>query len=258
MLVAQVRYGRGQAAAWQQYDLNTEAGVKQFLADQGHPDFDQLVEALRPKDAVLPFETHLFTDSMSINLPPGGGSYAAIMQGGEEVARVTGESGRFVLTQYQDRFNYSVRTLKRCANGEEADYGDLLSSFSAGVASIEGFVNYKAEPHRHRLPRGNDRKVGLDFKLDNWIPSLSANKRINKGEKYWRDFKEIRKIRNERESHSKAVLYDVSDSKFCKQLNQWRTGIAVMLLALHAMTGYFAPPELVKHAFLPEIEPVTE
>ncbi len=30
------------------------------------------------------------------------------------------------------------------------------------------------------------------------------------------------------------------------------------LLALHAMTGRLAPPELVKHAFLPDIEPIPE
>jgi hypothetical protein len=259
MLVAQVRYGQGQAYAWEQYDLNTEAGIKQLLADSGHPDFDGLVEELRPKDAVLPLETHLFSEGWSINLPAGK-SYFALRQGDKEVARIQGESGRIVATQYQERFNYSVRTLKRCANGEEADYGDLLSCFSAGLASIEGFVNYKAEPHRAKLPRGDepDHKVSLDFKLDNWIPAMSAGQPIDKREKYWQNFREIRRIRNERESHPKTAAYPISGSIFCKQLNQWRTGIAMMLLALHAMTGRLAPPELVKHAFLPDIELISE
>jgi hypothetical protein len=259
MLVAQVRYGQGQAHAWEQYDLNTEAGIKQQLTDRGHPDFDGLVEELRLRDAVLPLETHLFSEGWSVKLPPGK-SFVALRQGGQEAARVQGESGRIVATQYQERFNYSVRTLKRCTNGEEADYGDLLSCFSAGLASIEGFVNYKAEPHRDKLPRGNkpDQKVSLDFKLDNWIPALSAGHPIDKRENYWQDFQEIRRIRNERESHPKTVAYPISSTIFCKQLNQWRTGIATMLLALHAKTGRLAPPELVKHAFLPDIEPIPE
>jgi hypothetical protein len=260
MLAAQVRYGQGQANAWQEYDLNTKEGVKQLLADRGYPDFDTLVEEVRPKDAVLPLETHLFSDGWSFELPSGGKSFAALRQGDKEVARIQGESGRIVATQYQERFNYSVRTLKRCTNGEEADYGDLLSCFSAGLSSIEGFVNYISEPHRDKLPRGDepDQKVSLDFKLDNWIPALSAGQPIDKREKYWQDFREIRRIRNERESHPKTVAYPISGTVFCKQLNQWRTGIAMMSLALHAMTGRLAPPELVKHAYLPDIELVVE
>jgi hypothetical protein len=253
MLVAQVRYGQGQADAWQRYDLYTAEGVKQMLADRGYPDFDGLVEELRPKDAVLPFETHLFSDGWSFNLPPGG-SYAAVLQGGREVARITGESGRLVTSEYQERFKHSVRFLERCMSGEEVEYGDLLACFSAGLASIEAFVNYRAKPHLHKLPRGDERIVALDFKLDNWIPPLSAGKPINKGERYWQDFQKIRDIRNERESHPKEVVYGISGSIFCEQLNLWRTGIALMLLALHAVTGRLAPPELVKWAFLPDIE----
>jgi hypothetical protein len=255
MLAVQVRYGQGQAYAWQQYDLDTEEGVKKLLADEGYPDFDKLVEEVRPRDAVLPLETHLFSEGWSWNLPPGK-SYAALRQGDQEVARIQGESGRIVETPYQERFNHSVRNLKRCTTGEGADYGDLLSCFSAGLASIEGFVNYKAGPHRHNLPRGDepDRNVSLDFKLDKWIPPLAADQLINKGEKYWQDFTEVRRIRNEFESHPKAVPYAIAGTIFCKQLNQWRTGIAMMLLILHAMTGRLAPPELVKNAFLPDIE----
>jgi hypothetical protein len=228
MLAAQVRYGQGQAYAWEQYDLDTVDGIKQLLADRGHPDFDTLVEELRSKDAVLPLETHLFQEGWSFNLPPGKSFMAVREAGGKELARVTGESGRIVTSQYLERFNYSVRTLKRCTDGEEADYGDLLSSFSAGLASIEGFVNHMAEPRRDRLPRGDepDRKISLDYKLDNWIPALSAGQPINKKEKYWQDFREIRQVRNERESHPKTAVYPISGTIFCKQLNQWRTGVA--------------------------------
>jgi hypothetical protein len=255
MLAAQVRYGQGQATAWQEYDLRTMEGVKQLLADRGHPDFDRLVEEVRPKDAVLPLETHLGFQGWGINLPPGG-SYAAVLQGGKELARITGESGRFVTSEYQERFTYSVRCLKRCTNGEDAEYGDVLACFSAGLSSIEAFVNYRTKLHRHKLPRGNepDKNISLDFKLDNWIPPLSAGNPINKSEKYWQDFRKIRDIRNERESHPKDIVYGVSGSTFIRELNLWRTGIATMLLALHAITRRLAPPELVKHAYLPDIE----
>ncbi len=254
MLASQVRYGQGLADAWQHYDLRIEEGVKRLLADRGYPDFDTLVEEVRPKDAVLPLETHLFSTGWNVNLPAGGGSYAAIRDGYRDLARIEGESGRFVLSQYQERFRHSVRNLERCTTGEEADYGDLLSCFADGLASIEAFVNYKAEPHRQRLPRGAEQNVALDFKLDNWIPLLSGGVRLDKSQKFWRDFGEIRDIRNERQSHPKAGVYGVSDSVFCKQLNLWRTGIALMLLALHTITGRLAPPELIKHAYLPEIE----
>jgi len=260
MLAAQVRYGQGQAYAWQQYDLRTEEGVKRLLADQGYTDFCKLVEdeEARPKNAVLPLETHLFSEGWGIKLPPGEQSYAAIRQGDREVARIQGESGRFVLTQYQERFKDSGRNLERCTSGEEANYGDLLSSFADGLASIEAFVNYMANPHLQRMPRGQDKLVHLDFKLDFWIPLLSEGRSIDKSGLSWQHFQEIRNIRNERQSHPKAGVYGVSDSAFCHQANLWRNGIALMLLYLHATTGRLAPPELVKRAHMPDIELVVE
>jgi len=258
MLAAQVRYGQGQAYAWQQYDLRTEEGVKRLLADRGYTDFRKLVEQVRPKDAVLPLEVHLFSEGWGIKLPPGGQSFAAIRQGDRELARIQGESGRFVLTQYQERFKDSVRNLERCTSGEEANYGDLLSCFADGLASIESFVNYMAEPHLQRLPRGQDKRVGLDFKLDNWTPLLSEGRSIDKSGLWWQHFQEIRDVRNERQSHPKASVYGVSDSTFCHQANLWRNGIALMLLYLHATTGRLAPPELVKRAHMPDIELVVE
>ena len=258
MLASQVRYGQGQADAWQRYDLRTEEGVKQLLADRGYPDFRGLIEEVRPKDAGLPLETHLFSTGLDIVLPPGGRSYVAIRDGYQDLARIEGESGRLVMSQYQERFRHSVRNLERCTTGEEADYGDLLSCFADGLASIEAFVNYKAEPHRSKLPRGDERIVALDFKLDRWIPLLSGGVSVDKSQRFWQDFREIQDIRNERQSHPKAGVYGVSDSAFCRQLNLWRTGIAVMLLALHAITGRLAPPELVKRAYMPDIELVVE
>lgn len=258
MLAAQVRYGQGQAHAWEKYDLSTMEGVKKLLADEGYTDFKKLVEELRPIDAVLPMETHLFQEGWSFNLPPGGSFVAVREAGGEELARVTGESGRIVTSQYLERFRHSVKNLKRCTDGEEADYGDLLSCFADGLASIEGFVNEIAKPHLDRLPRGHEEQVGLDHKLDEWIPVITNGQRVDKSQVWWRHFKEVRSIRNWRQSHPRAGVYGIGDSTFCNQLNLWRNGVALMLLYLHALTGRLATPELVKWAHVPDIELVRE
>lgn len=259
MLAAQVRYGQGQAHAWEKYDLSNEEGVKKLLADAGHTDYKRLVEEVRPKDAPLPLATYLFQTGLSVNLPPGE-SFVAIRYGdGEELARIQGESGRLVMTQYLERFRHSVRNLERCTSGEEADYGDLLSCFADGLASIEGFVNQVAQPHLDRLPRGRDELVGLDFKLDEWIPLLSGGgQRVDKSRLWWLHFKEVRSIRNWRQSHPRASVYGIGDSTFCNQLNLWRNGIALMLLYLHALTGRLATPELVRWAHVPDIELVRD
>ena len=259
MLATQVRYGQGQAHAWEKYDLSNEEGVKKLLADAGYTNYRRLVEELRPKDAVLPLGTHVGWHGWEFKMPTGGGSYSAIRHAdGEELARIEGESGRFVVSQYQERFDDSVRNLQRCTSGEEAHYGDLLSCFADGLASIEAFVNEIAQPHLDRLPRGQDEMVSLDYKLDEWIPLLSGGQRVDKSQLWWRHFQEVRSIRNWRQAHPRASVYGIGDSTFCNQLNLWRNGVAIMLLYLHALTGRLAPPELVKWAYVPDIERIRD
>ena len=234
-----MRYGQGQADAWNKYNLGAEEGIKQLLADHGYTDYKKLVEESRPKDAVVPLATYVDFPAFNIKLPPGKSRAGVREAGGRDLVSFEGESGRIVMSQYQDRFAGSFKNLKRCVSDDDPDYNDLLSCFADGMASIEAFVNYMTQRHRQNLPKGDEQKVPLDFKIFDWIPRLNGGIQVNEGYRNWQDFEQIRRIRN-------------------KQLNLWRTGIARLLLDLHVLTGRLAPPDVVRYAYLPDIEIVDE
>ena len=210
----------------------------------------------RPKNAALPFETYLDFPSLTMDLPPGKSFFALREAGGRELARLQGQSGRLVTSEYEDRFSDAIRNLKRCTSGADAHYGDLLSCFADGKGSVEAFVSYQTDRFRNQLRRGNDRIVALDIKIDEWIPQVYG-RTINRGNNpNWKHFEEISDIRDERHSHPKGRVHADADSQFCRLLNLFRTGIARLLLDLHAITGRGAPPDIVKYAYLPDIEQV--
>lgn len=256
MLLVHLHHGQG-ANARKHYDLSTEAGVSKLLTDHGYGQLKQVVKDLRPRDTGLPFETYVgfgdFGPTLKANLSPG--SRMAIRgENEEEVASLEGESGSIVTSAYKARFRDSVTNLNRCIEVEEPRYGDLLSCFADGMASIEAFVNYRTQRHRQALPRGNERIVELDFKIFDWIPRLYGGITVDKGYRNWQNFEKIRCIRNSYASHPDIDVYRTSDSEFCEQLNLWRTGIAELLLNLHVTTKMLVPPDIVKQAYLPEIE----
>jgi hypothetical protein len=87
--------------------------------------------------------------------------------------------------------------------------------------------------------------------------SVLAGEFHNRGnDPNWKHFEQIRDIRDERHSHPKGRVHDDADSQFCKRLNLFRTGIARLLLGLHTVTRRGAPPDIVKYAYLPDIEQV--
>jgi hypothetical protein len=158
--------------------------------------------------------------------------------------------------QYLDSFKHAVKNLNRCTDDEEPDYRDLLAAFTSGMASIEAFVNKRVR--RHLDPSRVDveqalGKTHLETKVFDWMPRIYGLQ-VDKGKPPWQDYVKLRRFRNESYIHPKAETAAVSDKEFCQRLNLFRTGIARLLLDLHYLGDYGAPPELVKYAYWPEVE----
>jgi hypothetical protein len=254
----------GQGGPPERRAIRTEEELKQYYADHGF-DYKKEFEYSRQKDAVIsPLTVHLDADlfaNMKVNLPRGGQSYMAYGNPSEGFVRVQGDSGFIVGTQYIDSFDYAVKNLNRCTGEEEPDYRDLLSAFTSGMASIEAFLNQKMRP-RINLP-APDREVALrnnsvETKVFDWLLQLTRGHTVDKGDRPWQDYVKLRHYRNEFHIHPKGQPYAVTTTEFCERLNLFRTGIARLLLDLHALTGHGAPPELPKYAYWPDIEIVDD
>lgn len=256
MIKMMALYGRGRTT--KQYSLDTEDGLKLLLADHGYPDYKKALEEFRHKDAVIhTFAGNLSPPSWGVNLPPGKSFFAVRQAGGAEIARIEGESGIIVMSEYEERFEDAVRNLRRCVGEERAHYGDLLSCFADGMASLEAYVNHRTDPYKQYFVADAKQIVSLDEKLFTWIPQLTG-RQIDKGKRNWQDFAEIRRVRNDYHSHPKSHVHALSDSLFCKRLNLFRTGIARLLIDLHVLLGTGPPVDVFTYAYLPDIELVAD
>jgi len=248
-------YGLGSAS---------EDDVKRFYAAHGY-DYSSIIEQAREFLAHLPLLWVWEPFSFDMGVPAGG--YGAIKGAGEKVlASLEGESGRFVMVEYMDRFEQATKHLHRSI--DEMSHGEFLSAISDGVSSIEAYLGYRTGLHneRHpgqelseRVPTGSGhRMLTFDEKIDQWIPKMTGGRKLDKNGRRWPDFKELRKIRNDYQAHPKNPVYGLPFRELCKRMNLFRTGIARLLLNLHAGLEDSAPELVFRYAYLPDIEYVQE
>jgi hypothetical protein len=263
LIMAMARYGK----RGYEYGL-TEASkdeVKHFFAENGL-DYQRVVEEER-SDYLAHVPLLWVWEPLSVNMgvPPGG--YASIKDGTADVAVLRGESGHFVLVEYGDRFEQATKHLHRSIEG--SDNGDFLSCISDGISSIEAYLAYSASLYNDRHPgkelpetipsAKGQRKLTFDEKIDQWIPQMTAGQTLDKSGRNWRHFKELREIRDRFQSHPKTPVYGVSFRELGRRLNLFRTGIAKLLIDLHAVLRTSYVPSIVfRYAYLPDIEYVEE
>jgi hypothetical protein len=240
--------------------FDTDEEVWDFFARKGW-DRNALVEKMRNRDEQLPFLENLIPPGFSIRGAPG--SRASLRgPGEEEMAVVEGESAHLTSSAYRSRFEQATTHLRRCVDSMNNE--DYLSGLGAGIASIEAYIDHRAElyneqhPVEEKLVDSKQSPVHFDTKAKQWIPQMTGGRGIDLGRKNWSDFKYLRQYRNDYTAHPKEHSYLVSYSDLCKRLNLFRTGIAGLLLDLHILFGGGAPSTVVRYAYLPDIEHVVE
>lgn len=238
------------------YRFKTNADVKRFFADIGR-DFNDVQLECRDKDALLPFENRL-GGGWTFNSGGGENSYASYTDFTGYEHDLGSESGWFHVAAYWALFDQAVEELERSIN--TGVYRHFLSCASNGVGSIEAFLGAKVEAYNRRHPEkalidSKQKKVSFDDRVDQWIPMMTRGKKLDKNnQQRWQHFKELRKLRDTQQAHSKETVMRGSYKSLGLLLNRFRTGIAGLLLELHIVFGDKAPPTVVRHAYLPDIE----
>jgi len=85
---------------------------------------------------------------------------------------------------------------------------------------------------------------------------MAEDKKLDKSIRNWRDFKELKKIRDHVFIHSKSASYGISFPDLAQKINLFRTGIAGILIQLHKLFKEPIPAKIIRTFFSPEVEVV--
>ena len=159
----------------------SDADVKRFFAARGY-DWDDLVQTCRKPTEVVPFVENLLSSTWKVS-----SGRAAIVTGAataeeKEITSVNGP-GELTTSNYLRLFENAVDNLNKCL--DSMSFGDFQSSISNGVASIDAYIAHRTwiynsgQPAKELLD-SKANQVSLDTKIDEWIPTMSGGKKLDK------------------------------------------------------------------------------
>jgi hypothetical protein len=219
-------------------------------------DFQKLVEDCRDFTKHVPFYENLSGSTFTA----GGGLQVARvnMIGNEDM--VTNGPANVTLIGYWAAFELACEARERAI--EKSLYTEFLTAVTQGLASIESYINYRAEiwnitHSEDRLIDSRQDKVSLDSKIDYWIPKMTGGKKLDKSKAYWENFKKLRAIRDDLAIHPKSSGYIIALNVLAEKINLFRSGVAELLIQIHLLFDERIPAIIIRAAYLPEIE-VTE
>ena len=178
---------------------------------------------------------------------------------GEEDNKVEGP-GLYAPEGYWATYETAHDALGRAES--KLSYGEALSALSSGIASIESFLRArvlewnKTHPD-DQLIDSRDTKVSFDDKIDRWIPKMTGRK-LDKSGKRWQAFKLLRAIRDDHAIHPKESGHAVPFARLVEVINLFADGVAGLLLDLHIHFNQKTPRIIIRDAFAPKAELVTE
>ena len=147
--------------------FRTDADVKRYLAQRGI-DFQKLVEQCRSFGENVPYLENLVGSTWTVS----SGAKAAVvdMQSGEEKCAVEGP-GAIALSTYWAHAETSVKSRMRAV--EASSFAELQIAITNGIASIEAFINHRAEIWNSSNPQ--------DKLIDSFSDKVSFQTRLTYG-----------------------------------------------------------------------------
>jgi hypothetical protein len=239
------------------FNFRSDADVKRLFRRRG-VDWSALVERCRDPTQHVPFFENLMGSTM-------------VAEEGLTVSRVCWATGKrdlevkgpaaFTLYGYWSTFETAVKARDRAVN--ETSFGDFHSAVVQGIASIEGYLNYRAERWNTLNPGAQlidsrQTKISLDEKIDVWIPTMASGGKLDKSRVEWQHFKILRTIRDDRVVHPKVAGQSTSFQTLAEGINMFRTGIAGLLIQLHLLHRERIPAIVIRAAYAPDVELVTD
>lgn len=255
LVLTMAKHGNHYYDTYYNINLRTDDEVKRFFSTRG-VDFQDVVQKCRLFKKSVPFFENLI------------GSTWHVLEG-TQVSRVDANTGKknlevngpgtITMSTYWAQYEEAEKIIEQAIKNSSSI--KFQSALVLGIASIESYINYRAEEwnktHPNDLIQDSKRqKVSFDNKIDVWIPKLAGGKRLDKSIINWSDFKDLRKIRDDHVIHSKTSGYSISDQKLAEYINKFRTGIAKLLVQLHILFNEKIPSRIIRGAYAPDVETI--
>lgn len=234
------------------FTFSTDASVKTFFKTRGY-DYDVLVENVRNYPEPVPLVEN-FMPATGFASP--GLQVSRVDSHGNEDLHLEGP-GAFTMLGYQSQIEQATENIEAAIRGSSPQH--FLTACMNGVASIEGYINYRVEIW-NKLHPGNplcDTKqtpVSFDDKIDRWVPIMTSQKKLDKSRKTWNDFKRLKAIRDNIAVHPKSSGHTFSLKQLAELINCFASGIAGLLLQLHELFGERSPSIIIRYFYAPEVE----
>jgi hypothetical protein len=241
---------------YQEAFFRTNEEVVNFFQKKG-VNFEKLVENCRHYQVTVPFFENLIGCTWTVS------GRARVSR----VDRITGKEdlivegpGAISMSTYWSLYETANESLKQAIN--KGSYTDLQSAIVLGIASIEAYINHRAEEWNMKNPTdllfdSKLKKVSFEDKIDIWIPKMASGKKLDKSNRNWADFKVLCSIRDNLTIHPKSTGFSISIKELADLINRFRTGIAGLLVQLHLIFEEKIPAVIIRGYYAPEVE-VTE
>jgi len=235
------------------FRFRTDAEVKKFFRSRGH-DYGLLVENCRDLPERVLFLENIIGPTLAIS---NGLKVSRVdLRTGKEDLEVQGP-GIISISTYWASYETATRHLKQAI--KELSYAELQSAIADGIASIEGYINYRAQEWNKGNPDdllldSKKQKVTFDDKIDCWILKMTGGKKLDKSVRNWPDFKILQHIRDNIKIHPKDSGYSISHQELADLINRFRYGISGLLIQLHQLSQERIPSIIIRSYFAPDIE----
>ena len=234
------------------FTFTTDASVKRFFEQRGYK-YDLLVDQNRNYNEIIPLIENMIGSSGTVSE---GLTVSRIDMFGNEDGKMTGP-GVIIMSAYQSQFEEALSNIEEAIR--LSDPRKFITACTCGVASVESYLNMKAEEWNKRnlgaqLIDSKNNPVSLADKIGSWIPIMTNGKKLDKGIQYWHHFKRLQSIRDNIGTHPKQSTYSFSLNDLVDLINYFRTGIAGLLLQLHLLFNDRVPSNIIRAKFAPDVE----
>lgn len=234
------------------FTFSTDASVKNFFKDRGY-DYDKLVDTIRDYPEPVPLIEN-FMPATAFASP--GLQVSRVNFLGNEDLHLSGP-GAFTMFGYQSQIEQTFENIEAATKNSSPQH--LLTACMNGVASIEGYINYRVEIWNKLHPESSlhDTKqspVSFNDKIDSWIPIMTSQKKLDKSGRTWNDFKRLKAIRDDIAVHPKSSGHTFTLEQLAELINCFSAGIAGLLNQLHNLFGERTPSIVIRHIYAPEVE----
>lgn len=234
--------------------FTTDASVKKFFKLNGY-DYDNLVQAVRKYPEPIPLVENLIP---STGFASPGLKVSRVDTFGNEDLHLEGP-GAITMFGYQAQFENAIENIETAIKQSSPQH--FLSACINGIASIEGYINFKEEEWNKKhaenlLLDSRQSPIRFDDKIDKWLPIMTSGKKLDKSVKNWNDFKRLKAIRDNIAIHPKSSGYAFSLKELSELINCFKTGIAGILVQLHQLFAERIPSRIIRYMYAPEVEVV--